>query len=178
LLIDLGDRASTFRFLIRDRDSKFTAALNQVFAGNGTWVIKAPVRAPRANAFAERFVGTPRRECLDHLLIFGERHLRKVLGEYARHYNGHPAPPGAAAKTSLAPARTGHRYHRADRGQTGNRGLDQRVPESSLTITKPQLSSGEPVLAWHMGWPSLPVAQLLPRILILLARPGSPVRSV
>jgi putative transposase len=89
LLIDLGDRASTFRFLIRDRDSKFTAALNQVFAGNGTWVIKAPVRAPRANAFAERFVGTLRRECLDHLLGFGERHLRKVLGEYARHYDGH-----------------------------------------------------------------------------------------
>ena len=89
MLIDLGDRASTFRFLIRDRDSKFTAALNQVFAGNGTWVIKAPARAPRADAFPERFVGTLRRECLDHLLIFGERHLRKVVGEYARHYNGH-----------------------------------------------------------------------------------------
>jgi transposase InsO family protein len=100
LLIDPGDRASTFRFLIRDRDSKFTAAFDQVFAGNGTPVINAPVRAAQANAVAERFVGTLRRECLDHLLIFGERHLRKVLGEYARHDNGHrphqarqPRPP-------------------------------------------------------------------------------------
>jgi putative transposase len=89
LLIDLGDRASTFSSWSATATRKFTAALNQVFAGNGIWVIKAPVWAPRANAFAERFVGTLRRECVDHLLIFGERHLRKVLGEYARHYNGH-----------------------------------------------------------------------------------------
>src|SRR5262249_5542330 len=57
--------------------------------GNGTRVIKTPVRSPRANSYAERFVGTVRRECLDHVLILGERHLRKILAEYARHYNGH-----------------------------------------------------------------------------------------
>jgi transposase InsO family protein len=88
-LMDLGERAGRFRFLIRDRDSKFTATFDEVFAGNGTRVIKTPVRAPRANSYAERFVGTLRRECLDHVLILGERHLRKALAEYTRHYNGH-----------------------------------------------------------------------------------------
>jgi putative transposase len=89
LMIDLGERASRFKFLIRDRDSKFTAAFDGVFAGNGTRVIRTPVQSPRANSYAERFVGTLRRECLDHMLILGERHLRNVLAEYARHYNGH-----------------------------------------------------------------------------------------
>jgi putative transposase len=87
--MDPGERAGRFRFLIRDRDSKFAATFDEVFAGNSTRVIKMPVRSPRANSYAERFVGTPRRECLDHVLILGERHLRKVLAEYARHYNAH-----------------------------------------------------------------------------------------
>ena len=89
LLMDLSDRAGRFRFLIRDRDSKFAAAFDDVLAGNGVRIIKTPVRSPRANSFAERYVGTLRRECLDHLLIYGERHLRRILAEYARHYNEH-----------------------------------------------------------------------------------------
>jgi Integrase core domain len=89
LMMDFGERASRFKFLIRDRDGKFTAAFNGVFTGNGTRVIKTPVRSPQANSFAERFVGTLRREWLDYLLILGERHLRQVLAEYARHYNSH-----------------------------------------------------------------------------------------
>jgi putative transposase len=89
LLIDLGERADRFKFLIRDRDSKFTMTFDDVFAGNGTRVIKTPVHSPKANSFAERFAGTLRRECLDHLLIFGEQHLRKILSQYAQHYNDH-----------------------------------------------------------------------------------------
>jgi transposase InsO family protein len=87
--MDLGERAGRFKFLIRDCDSKFTAAFDEVLADNGVRIIKAPVRSPRANSFAERYVGTLRRECLDHLLIYGERHLRRILTEYPGHYNGH-----------------------------------------------------------------------------------------
>jgi putative transposase len=73
--------------LLRDRDAKFTDPFDEVFRTEGLTVVKTPVRAPRANAFAERWVGTVRRECLDHVLIFGRRHLRRVLDAYADHYN-------------------------------------------------------------------------------------------
>jgi hypothetical protein len=66
-----------------------TGAFDDVFSGNGTRVIKTPVQSPRANSRAEQCVGTLRRECLDYVLILGEQHLREVLAEYARHYNGH-----------------------------------------------------------------------------------------
>ncbi len=89
LLMDLGECANGFRFLIRDQDSKFTTTFDGVFPGNGMRVIKTPVQSPRANSFAERFVGTLHRECLDHVLILGKGHLRKLLAEFARHYNGH-----------------------------------------------------------------------------------------
>ena len=89
LLMDLGDHAEQFRFLIRDRDSKFTAAFDAVFAGADIRIIRTPVRAPRANAIAERWIGTLRRECLDHLLITGPRHLAVVLREFVEHYNTH-----------------------------------------------------------------------------------------
>ena len=88
LLMDLGDRADRFRFLIRDRDSKFTAAFDAVFTGADIRIIRTPIRAPRANAIAERFIGTLRRECLDHLLITGPRHLDLVLREYAQQQDG------------------------------------------------------------------------------------------
>jgi putative transposase len=89
LLMELSERAGRFRFLIRDRDSKFTRSFDAVFAGADIQIIRAPVRAPRANAIAERFIGTLRRECLDHLLITGPRHLDVVLREYLQHFNAH-----------------------------------------------------------------------------------------
>jgi transposase InsO family protein len=88
LLMDLGDRAAGFRFPGRDRAGQFTASFDAVLAGAGIEAVKIPPRSPRANAYAERFVLTARTEVTDRMLIFGERHLRTVLAQYAAHYNG------------------------------------------------------------------------------------------
>src|SRR6266516_5042814 len=75
------------RFLVRDRDSKYTRAFDDVFASDGTQIIKTPIQAPNANAVGERWVRTVRQDCLDWMLIWGRHHLERVLGEYVRHYN-------------------------------------------------------------------------------------------
>jgi putative transposase len=87
LSMERPEGATTPRFLIRDRDSKFTRAFDDVFTADGIQIIKTPIQAPNANAFAERWVRTVREECLDWLLIWGRRHLERVLDEYLRHYN-------------------------------------------------------------------------------------------
>jgi putative transposase len=88
LLMDLGERAAGFRFLVRDRAGQFTASFDAVLAGVGIEAVKIPPRSPRANAYAERFVLTARTEVTDRMLIFGERHLRTIPAEYEAHYNG------------------------------------------------------------------------------------------
>src|ERR1019366_4670624 len=89
LTMVLAERACPVKFLVRDRDAKFTASFDEVFRSERIRIIRTPVRAPRANAFAERFVGTIRRECLDRMLIFTRRQLALVLAEYVDHYNTH-----------------------------------------------------------------------------------------
>jgi transposase InsO family protein len=106
----LEEGIGRFRFVLGDRDTKFTSAFDAVFAAEGIEVLRIPVRAPRANAYAERWVGTVRREVLDRMLIFGGWQLRSVLAEYADHYNGHrphralrQAPPLGPAEPPVIP---------------------------------------------------------------------------
>jgi len=122
LVWSLGERLVPAKWLIRDRDAKFTASFDEVFRSEGIQVIRTPVRSPRANAIAERFVGTVRRECLDRMLILGRRHLMAVLGEFVDHYNTHrphrslgqmaPCPQEPTEVRSTAPV---GRVVRADR---------------------------------------------------------------
>jgi len=121
-------RLDEFRFLVRDRDAKYSGPFDEVLCGEGLRIIRTPIRSPKANAFAERFVKTVRRECLDHLLVIGKRHLRGVLREYLRHYNQERSRRGLALETpepSAVRSRDGvvvrvdrlggsiHEYHRS-----------------------------------------------------------------
>jgi putative transposase len=87
LLMDLDDRGKRPRFLIHDRDRKFSRAFDAIFGGEGSAIVRSPIQAPNANAHAERWVGSVRRECLDRLLIFGRHQLVHVLRVYIRHFN-------------------------------------------------------------------------------------------
>ena len=89
LIAVLDEQAGAFKFLIRDRDTKFTRAFDDVWRSTGVEIIRTPVQTPNANAVAERWVGTVRRECLDQLLIIGCRQLAGVLRVYVDHYNRH-----------------------------------------------------------------------------------------
>jgi hypothetical protein len=89
LRLVLGERGRRVRFLVRDRDAKFTRAFNDVFRSDDAEVLITPVQAPNANAYAERWIRPVRAECLDWVLITGRGHLEQVLRIYIEHYNGH-----------------------------------------------------------------------------------------
>ena len=95
----MDDHLARTRFLIRDRDAKYSGTFDEVFRSEGVRVIRTPIRAPTANAIAERFVRTARRKCLDHILVLGERHLERILGEYVRHYNKERPHRGLSLET-------------------------------------------------------------------------------
>jgi putative transposase len=101
LLASFGDRATAFEFLIRDRDAKFTRVFDDVWRATGAEIILTPIQAPNANAIAERWVGTVRRECLDQLLIVGCRQLVRVLRCYLEHYNQHRPHRGLGHATPV-----------------------------------------------------------------------------
>jgi transposase InsO family protein len=83
----IEDCLENVRFLLHDRDAKFSGPFDRIMRSEGVRVIKAPIRAPKASAVAERWVRTVRNECLDHILVFGRRHLEQVVRDYAAHYN-------------------------------------------------------------------------------------------
>jgi putative transposase len=111
LTMALGERTAQLKLLVRDRDAKFVASFDAVFAADDVRVVKIPVRAPRANAYAERWVRSVRRECLDWILIWNRRHLERVLSAYVGHYNRARPHRGIGldvpAVTDEVPLRTG-----------------------------------------------------------------------
>jgi transposase InsO family protein len=109
LVATLEDQGRALRFLVCDRDAKFVGPFDEVVRSTGARIIKAPVRAPQANAFAERFVRTARAECLDWLLIRSERHLDRVLREFVQHYNYERPHRGINLEVPV-PYLTDHRF--------------------------------------------------------------------
>jgi putative transposase len=118
----LSERVTPIRFLLHDRDSKFSRAFDEVFQSEGVEIIRTPFRAPNANAFAEHWVGTIRRDCLDWLLITSRRQLEHVLRVYVDHYNRHRphraldlTPPIPGSRLQRVGSNPPNQLHRRDR---------------------------------------------------------------
>ena len=137
VLMDLGQRAASVKFLIRDRGGQFTGSFDAIFTAEGIRILRSPPQAPRANAICERIIGTLRRELLDQLLIVNEHHLRRVLTEYLQHYNA--ARPHRSLG-QLAPAQADTRPPDDQPGrlpeppETSPQRTHPRVPHRRLTI--------------------------------------------
>jgi putative transposase len=121
LLLALGERGPRVHFVIRDRDAKFCRGFDDVFSSEGAEVLRTPLQAPNANAYAERWVGTVRAECLDWLLVVGRGHLERTLKVYVAHYHAHRPhralhlePPDPAATVTLISGHPPARVHRRD----------------------------------------------------------------
>ena len=152
LVMDLGEHVARFRFLVRDRAGQFTASFDAVLADAGIEVVKIPPRCPRANCFAERLVLTVRTELTDRMLIFGERHLRRVLAEYAAHYNtqrphralqlrpprpGSPVPqPAQAGSGACQLLDAGQQRQHPELGQALLRALDPTSHRASSGLAR------------------------------------------
>ena len=137
--MDLGQRAASVKFLIRDRAGQFTASFDAVFTAAGIRILASPPQALRANAICERITGTLRRELLDRLLIVNEHQLRRVLTEYLRHYNTarpHRAPGQLApAQAHTRPPEVNLAEYRIRRKQVPG-GCHARVPDRGVTAPR------------------------------------------
>ena len=136
-LMDLGQRATSVKFLIRDRAGQFTSSFDTVFTAAGIRILAGPPQPPRANAICERIFGTLRRELFDRLLIVNEHHLRRVLTEYLGHYNAAPAHRAVGQLTPVQAgtraARTGQPRRAPDPLETNPRRTHLRVLHRRLT---------------------------------------------
>jgi putative transposase len=139
---DIGERDEPVRFLIRDRDSKYTCFFDEVFRSEGTRVILTPIRSPKANSFAERVVKTLRSEILDWTLILGRRHLDRVLRTYASHYNAERPHRGLdlAVPESRSPVAPWMRSPRSGAGisSAGSSVSTTRSPREGSSFCSPQ----------------------------------------
>ena len=155
---DLTEHARSIRFLIRDRDAKFTASFDEVFASEGIKVITTPIRSARANAIAERWLRTVREECLDWTLVLGRHHLEAVLRDYVRHYNEHRPHRGLRLESARTAQRSDlcSRVAQRHRPSLRARWAHPRVPRRRVV----RLHAGRIVHASgrsvcdHRHWPS------------------------
>jgi putative transposase len=173
LAADLGTRIESLRFLLRDRDGKYSEAFDAVFQAEEIRVVKSAPRAPRMNAHCERVIGSIRREVLDHVLITGEAHARRVLTTYQSHYNHHRPTKPATTRSPATPRPSARPRHPQGAAHPDPGRTHQRVPIGCLTCsddfssgtrsarlvwaTRPCTTRGPPQMGRPERWSPAPV---------------------